>query len=106
HMVFGEPPEAGILFSFPSAKKPMFCESGEKNGNKAPSVFSKRSADSDASVRTHNVLWPVLSTATKASLLPSGETADATCILLPSGGSTAKLTASVVLKTTCFRFRR
>src|SRR5688572_3039632 len=28
-----------ILFSFPSAKKPMWRESEEKNGDKAPSVF-------------------------------------------------------------------
>src|SRR3954447_635980 len=103
-MVCGEPPETGILFSFPSAKNPMFCESGEKNGYKAPSVFSSRSVDSDASVRTQSVLWPELSTATKDSLRPSGDTADATCIFVPSGGNTAKLTGS--LRTRCLHFKR
>ena len=64
----------------------MFCESGEKNGISAPSVFSRRSAVSNVSVRTQSVLWPEGSIATKASLRPSGETADATWIFVPSGG--------------------
>ena len=32
------PEETSMRFSFPSAKNPMFLESGDQNGNAAPSV--------------------------------------------------------------------
>ena len=38
HKEIGSPPSIRVFFSFPAAKNPTHCPSGEKNGAYAPSV--------------------------------------------------------------------
>jgi hypothetical protein len=53
----GSPPDAGPVLSLLSAKKPMHCASGKKNGVTAPSVLQGETAASEASaVTTHRAL--------------------------------------------------
>src|SRR4051794_3887232 len=61
--------------SCPPLKKPNDAPSGDQKGPEPPSVPSTRPAPSVSSARTHIAVVPVLSSATKASLAPSGESA-------------------------------
>src|SRR5688572_3474889 len=51
-------PRKSYVFSFPSAKKAIFRESGDQNGRTAPSVPASRWNEADASGRIQSVLRP------------------------------------------------
>jgi hypothetical protein len=91
-------PTASIRFSFPLAKNPIDFPSGDQNGCDAPSVPGSGCAERPSSGRTHKSLLPSADVATKASRLPSADTAIGLASrveerkLEPSGGDIEDLT--------------
>jgi len=87
-------PSAATFFSCPSAKNPSDWPSADQNGKVAPSVPGIGSALSFERGRTQIWALPLESSATKAILAPSGESAIAPppspmrSKVVPSGGKT------------------
>src|SRR5580765_2724780 len=76
-MICGGPPAASILFNLPSAKKPMKRPSGDQKGEDEFSVPGSVRTERESSGRRARRLRPEESRATKAMVVPSGETATA-----------------------------
>src|SRR5262245_39637859 len=70
----GGPPDASILFNFPSAKKPIEALSGDQKRPVAPSVPASKLGESESSGRTQMECLAPAACATKATSFPSGET--------------------------------
>src|SRR5215470_11590852 len=98
-MTSGIPPERLTFFSLAPAQKPTNWESGDQNGNSAPSLWAIGCASDELKALSHSELWPDASVAAKASICPSGESAICSngCQLrsnvTPSGNPSDKRTA-------------
>src|SRR5216684_7496411 len=68
------PPSSSIRWSLPLAKNPSDRETGDQNGNCAPSVPVSSRATAESSGRTQSLGLPA-EAATKATVRPSGEMA-------------------------------
>src|SRR4051794_14268836 len=75
-MTRGVPPGSVIAFSWFCAKNATVSESGDQKGDEAPAVPGIGVALSASIGRSHSIRLPVLSTATKASRLPFGDSAN------------------------------
>src|ERR1700683_4065429 len=69
------PADALIFFIIPPAKKARYWLSGDQNGDAASSVPAKTVACCESRGRSHSFVTPFSSTAEKANVLPSGDTA-------------------------------
>jgi hypothetical protein len=69
------PPDGSMVFSCPCATKAIMLESGDQNGDPAPSVPGKAIALRESSGRTHNRTFPSGSDAANARRRPLGDTA-------------------------------
>src|SRR5262245_40628152 len=67
------PPSAEILNRRPCVKNARNRLSGDQNGKAAPSVPGSERDVKLSIGRTHNDVFPAASSATKASIVPSGE---------------------------------
>ena len=70
---WGGPPEASILFSLTSAKKPSDRLSADQKGYVTPSVAARGWAATSSRARAHNRFLPSWLLATNAMRRPSGE---------------------------------
>src|SRR5207244_10714437 len=71
--VSGDPELISIRFSFPSAKNPRYCESGDQKGKLGFSVLRKTWATCESSGRSQIAATPSFARATTAIVLPSGD---------------------------------